>query len=560
MAVTSIVRAKTGTFATDSFPGFGTVLRASIDPNGIDVTDDMLKAIRLDADFPKIPKDLCARIADLYVHMLGKVSGGAAVDSVKEVSVVLLRDEETNRKWRVLVPTQAVGGASVNADYEQPLCDIETGEEVTHFPPNGWMHAGSSHSHNTMGAFFSGTDDRNELPVPGVHFVFGDFKKGANNGWNFAVATSIVYHGKRYQKVFDGGAIRDLVWSDLMDFAGDTSEAHANVMNYIKVEKYVSSVTSTRWDGYAGYQTGFGYGLDDYIPGQVRGSCLAKEIPELKALTHPALVEWLRDFDKDVTAGKYRDVRDPDLGDVLDSGVPVFCIPQIDKIELFKSVTDLPGLAMGYSFWSVRQVFYGLVGVKVWILYVRKDGERIRYFGPIDKDDPVFRDNTRATYEQPYVELEPMKMYERVKWAKAQRRNYKKAKGNFLFEEKSRDDSTMTIVREPVERPFFVNGIPIERLPEAEVKRLCQVLLDKHPDVVIPTMDELVEIDLSEEDGMATDEIVKMEDAADAAREAAARDRSTIHSASVEAIAKELDVSVEEVEQAFLDHKREDNA
>ena len=78
------------------------------------------------------------------------------------------------------------------------MVDIVTGEVIAAggvWPPEDEFDAGSSHSHNTMSAFFSGTDDANELGCPGIHAVVGniDIKNK-----KYVVLVSMVMDGKRY--------------------------------------------------------------------------------------------------------------------------------------------------------------------------------------------------------------------------------------------------------------------------------------------------------------------------------------------------------------------------
>lgn len=229
-----------GAIAAEAFEGFGVVIRQVDDPEGIELPKEAYEAIRIGADYPKIPKDIIARIVSLYTWLMNKRGEAKArfADSAKEVSVVLLRDEETRMKWRCLVPRQVVGSASVEADFTKGLCDIATGEEITEWPPPGWMHAGSSHSHNNFRAFFSSTDDRSELPVPGVHFVCGNFVFTKDNRWTYEIAPSIVYKGVRYERVSDAeGKMRAMVWDDLMDASESDEEFHERVLDYVTIEK-----------------------------------------------------------------------------------------------------------------------------------------------------------------------------------------------------------------------------------------------------------------------------------------------------------------------------------
>ena len=89
-----------------------------------------------------------------------------------EVSCRLLRNEQN--EYRIAVPVQQVSGVSVRVDSFDHAIDITTGEVIQHWPPEGWSPVGSSHSHNTMDSFFSGTDDKYELGDPGLHIVVGN--------------------------------------------------------------------------------------------------------------------------------------------------------------------------------------------------------------------------------------------------------------------------------------------------------------------------------------------------------------------------------------------------
>lgn len=145
---------------------WGTRYEACRDPEGVDKVDTRF---RLLTDFDKLPADQWARIIELYWELCDP--NNTVVDFRSEVSVVFARGGEDFKEWRTFVPKQTVGAASVDADL-QDLVDIVTGERCPGFP-DGWVHAGSSHSHQTMGAYFSATDDRYELDVPGMHIVVG---------------------------------------------------------------------------------------------------------------------------------------------------------------------------------------------------------------------------------------------------------------------------------------------------------------------------------------------------------------------------------------------------
>jgi hypothetical protein len=77
-------------------------------------------------------------------------------------AVVLLACNPTSGQWLVQVPDQEVRGAHVAYDLAK-LPD----------PPEGFSRFGSIHSHASIGAFHSGTDDKDELTFDGLHVTIG---------------------------------------------------------------------------------------------------------------------------------------------------------------------------------------------------------------------------------------------------------------------------------------------------------------------------------------------------------------------------------------------------
>lgn len=137
-----------------------------------------------------------------------------------EVSALLCRKMDDLSQWMILIPKQQVSHASVSAETAQSI-DLETGEAHTTFPPLGWLHAGSTHSHNTMSAFFSSTDDRSELTVPGLHIVVGSIKKDEDS---YEAKASVVL--RQCRKMVD---IKDVVDTEF----DETVTFHANVLECI---------------------------------------------------------------------------------------------------------------------------------------------------------------------------------------------------------------------------------------------------------------------------------------------------------------------------------------
>lgn len=151
-----------------------------------------------------------------------------------EVSCVFARKGPDFKEWRILVPKQKVSGGSVDADFSE-LCDIETGEVFEGFPPD-WHHAGSSHSHNTMSAFFSATDDRSELGVPGLHIVVGSIKK---NEGTYTYKASVVLRQLRKNVDLD-----DVVATQ-SDDDNENYTFHPKVLEMVTTKNYYGGGSTT---------------------------------------------------------------------------------------------------------------------------------------------------------------------------------------------------------------------------------------------------------------------------------------------------------------------------
>lgn len=154
------------------------------------ISFDDLRQFKL-GTFSKIPADLWTAWVKLCFHF---VEAGCNT----EVSCRLMHDEAGN--WRILIPRQEVGGASVRVKTFDESVDIITGEEHDFYPPEGWRPLGSSHSHNTMGAFFSGTDDHYEIDDPGAHITVGGIKLGTRQ---YEIAASVTANKTRFKLAYD---------------------------------------------------------------------------------------------------------------------------------------------------------------------------------------------------------------------------------------------------------------------------------------------------------------------------------------------------------------------
>ncbi len=168
-------------------------------------------------NFPRLPAELWTALIKLYRYCCTNLEHGPN----QEVSVRLLRSETDASQWKVIVPIQSVSSVSVRAHDFNHAVDLLSGEEYSSFPPEGWLSAGSSHSHNSMSTFFSAVDDGSELDDPGLHFVVGHIRPTEQTQ---SILASIVQKYNRYivptESVVDTTELEDVTF-------------HPNVIKYI---------------------------------------------------------------------------------------------------------------------------------------------------------------------------------------------------------------------------------------------------------------------------------------------------------------------------------------
>jgi len=279
----NVISTSRGFFEVHHSEAWGSVLIPVEDPKAMTITIEDVETIKLIENFPKIPARLWSRVIKLYCYQCYEVGPQSKPVAYRqwcsetrdfefytyhnsqktlitnplevtgpnakytqehtatytnytkqlEVSVLLCRKLDDPTQWKILVPKQQVSHASVNADLTKKCVDIETGEAHDVFPPPGWLHAGSSHSHNTMGAFFSGTDDHSELTVPGLHIVVGSIKRDEGT---YDVLASIVLRQCRkrvdIKTVVEDEHIEDVTF-------------HSNVLECISNNSYSGSSSSS---------------------------------------------------------------------------------------------------------------------------------------------------------------------------------------------------------------------------------------------------------------------------------------------------------------------------
>lgn len=246
----AFIRTKEGCYKLQKSQYWGEYYTSIKDPKGVEAPKE-LEYLWLKENFNKLPYDLLQGIVTFFRSYMA-LHGTYYVQGSTEVQVCLLRGVTDPSLWKVVVPKQVVTAVTVDA-LTSNTCDLFTGEEYTVFPPEGFCHAGSIHSHAGMSSFWSGRDDKGELQVPGMHCTIGSITPKS-----FDICSSIVVNKKRY--IFEptqlinfsnhktknnGGKCKVLTVYD------DTAAAISSTANeYVQRAPRVLPVT-THWNGAA---------------------------------------------------------------------------------------------------------------------------------------------------------------------------------------------------------------------------------------------------------------------------------------------------------------------
>lgn len=123
------------------------------------------EAINVKIDF-RIPWNLFESIEGFFESVYEKYKS--------EVAILLYYNKD-KKVWAYGVPQQTVSGASVEYDIKKGcsfILETNLGEELDKLP-EGFAMVGSIHSHASMSAFHSGTDDKDEFGFDGIHITIG---------------------------------------------------------------------------------------------------------------------------------------------------------------------------------------------------------------------------------------------------------------------------------------------------------------------------------------------------------------------------------------------------
>ncbi len=140
---------------------------------------------------PQIPKELWDKVVQFFVKIY---------DMHKtEAAALILYNPET-QDWDILVPNQKVNSAHASYDLSEI---IATDERLS---TGGFNVVGTTHSHGSMGAFWSATDDADELKFDGIHITVGKVNSTVE------YAASVVFGGVRFKmKISDLVAMEEPV-------------------------------------------------------------------------------------------------------------------------------------------------------------------------------------------------------------------------------------------------------------------------------------------------------------------------------------------------------------
>jgi hypothetical protein len=116
--------------------------------------------------FTKMPLSMFRQIRSFFAEIYKELKS--------EVAILLYYNFET-KEWLWSVPEQTVGPATVNYDESKDVLFVLPDGSSSDELPEGFSKMGTIHSHASMGAFHSGTDDQDEYNFDGLHITIGSF-------------------------------------------------------------------------------------------------------------------------------------------------------------------------------------------------------------------------------------------------------------------------------------------------------------------------------------------------------------------------------------------------
>ena len=109
----------------------------------------------------KIPIEMLENIVEFFKRVMTMTKGSGGHGEYEAMAHIVWN--KRTESYRVAIPKQKVSKAAVTYDWSHVTADEEVILDI--------------HSHNTMGAFFSGTDERDDSTYVGISGVAGELNK-----------------------------------------------------------------------------------------------------------------------------------------------------------------------------------------------------------------------------------------------------------------------------------------------------------------------------------------------------------------------------------------------
>jgi hypothetical protein len=213
-------------------PETAPLFEATLLANDNDLPADRVSGPALELkNFPKISMHEM-----IFVHAYF----AAIFESFKSEAIVLFHREPGDTSYTIVVPeSYSATAASLTYDHSQPkfckTCRICSTQEIDVCPRCGTNTMaktriyGTAHSHGSMSAFHSGTDDAHEKNQTGFHITFGNVNQGL-----FSICPSFVVALNGYTDK-DGYGIRHFpALEELVDLPDPLSQAERTIISLWK--------------------------------------------------------------------------------------------------------------------------------------------------------------------------------------------------------------------------------------------------------------------------------------------------------------------------------------
>jgi len=144
------------------------VMESMVPVNNISILESIEATAQM--HIPMVPGPMFAKIISFFK---------AVYKEHRAEAIVLIFYNEDTQKYKIFPPYQKVNYGAV--DYNRGIS------------LDGWQMIGDVHSHASMSAFHSGTDDDDEKSFDGLHITIGD-----NDDDEVSISASIVSNGTRF--------------------------------------------------------------------------------------------------------------------------------------------------------------------------------------------------------------------------------------------------------------------------------------------------------------------------------------------------------------------------